>query len=755
MGKIKKILENELVGGTQSTDVYPVTSTKAVYDTGNKVLDDYIQHLKKTSTFAGIATPTTNPGTPDNNVFYIAGEGTYVNFSNLVIESGQLGILKWDGSWHKEVLEIGAGGGNMILEWNTDVATTRKQVLSKYRKPGVQISYENPETGWINEQYVGTSITNTEWSKDENWEEIPNQSYIDEINLRTALSITNLNKIVIDNTIMTKQNCAWGYFNGKIKLNSNANGWIAAEPIILPKGTLFSDYKSGLEIDETFSNSSGYRGVIVTDKDGNVLQTNPFSIDVDFGYCYFSSDTNDRKYMLYPAYDNFLIQNNAKINTENLLTKAGYLNSNAVLMSAALQKYRVAKIDVNINDEFYIDYTPNNMGKKFAAYDSSGTYISDIDIDNTKNTIYKVTDSRIKSICFSAFGSNNYQYPLCIKLNTKNSDYLRGLTSAVVSISDTFYVKANKGDESLPLNSTVQFPLEINLKKGVGNTVNLCPIGYSAYQNTDITYIDLELLEIDGRAATTDDYLGFMWGTRPIVQGNSRRIVMMQPVNYPGAIFYSESKNLKIKVYGIKVKRFYAIESLTGIEQWSMGDSITAASNSYADLLSTILKTNITKNAVVNWTLQQLTTDERLQSIPNNVRLATITGGTNGPYVEASDFEQKGYESVDANSTIGSINRAINAVMEKNVNCTVILIAPIYCKGRMTAINKTRDAMEKIAQVRGVHFFDSSIYVPFNEYNSIARGQYTIDAIHPNSEIYLIWFNLLYNFINQILVRRL
>lgn len=31
MGKIKKILESELVGGIQDTDVYPVTSTKAVY----------------------------------------------------------------------------------------------------------------------------------------------------------------------------------------------------------------------------------------------------------------------------------------------------------------------------------------------------------------------------------------------------------------------------------------------------------------------------------------------------------------------------------------------------------------------------------------------------------------------------------------------------------------------------------------------------------------------------------------------------
>ena len=39
MGKIKKILENELVGGTQSTDVYPVTSVKAVYDENNERLD--------------------------------------------------------------------------------------------------------------------------------------------------------------------------------------------------------------------------------------------------------------------------------------------------------------------------------------------------------------------------------------------------------------------------------------------------------------------------------------------------------------------------------------------------------------------------------------------------------------------------------------------------------------------------------------------------------------------------------------------
>lgn len=42
MGKIKKILENELVGGTQTTDVYPVTSVKAVYDESNERLDSIL-----------------------------------------------------------------------------------------------------------------------------------------------------------------------------------------------------------------------------------------------------------------------------------------------------------------------------------------------------------------------------------------------------------------------------------------------------------------------------------------------------------------------------------------------------------------------------------------------------------------------------------------------------------------------------------------------------------------------------------------
>ena len=49
MGKIKKILENELAGGTQSTDIYPVTSTKAIYDENNVRLDDILKPATRES----------------------------------------------------------------------------------------------------------------------------------------------------------------------------------------------------------------------------------------------------------------------------------------------------------------------------------------------------------------------------------------------------------------------------------------------------------------------------------------------------------------------------------------------------------------------------------------------------------------------------------------------------------------------------------------------------------------------------------
>lgn len=68
-------------------------------------LSSIISNLGENATFAGVATPETNPGTPDGNVFYLASEpGIYSNFNGLQLQDG-LYILIFDGdSWASEFL---------------------------------------------------------------------------------------------------------------------------------------------------------------------------------------------------------------------------------------------------------------------------------------------------------------------------------------------------------------------------------------------------------------------------------------------------------------------------------------------------------------------------------------------------------------------------------------------------------------------------------------------------------------------------
>lgn len=202
------------------------------------VLLSIISTIGVNATFAGIATPTTVPGTPDQNVFYIAGEGTYANFSGITVEIGQLAFLKWNGAWSKQALEIGVGDGNMILDWVIDAATTREQVPSKLRKPGMQISYKNDSGKWVNEQYIGTSIIGAEWAKDTNWERAVNQEQISKLDITyikyyqsTAPSVSEAQKgdifyRTLDNAWYIKGATTWLVYTPKGILYTHNNTYL-------------------------------------------------------------------------------------------------------------------------------------------------------------------------------------------------------------------------------------------------------------------------------------------------------------------------------------------------------------------------------------------------------------------------------------------------------------------------------------------------------------------------------------------------
>lgn len=65
------------------------------------VLLSMINSIDSGALFAGIAVPTTNPGTPDCNVFYLAGQaGTYVNFGQITVPENSIYIISnQTGSW--------------------------------------------------------------------------------------------------------------------------------------------------------------------------------------------------------------------------------------------------------------------------------------------------------------------------------------------------------------------------------------------------------------------------------------------------------------------------------------------------------------------------------------------------------------------------------------------------------------------------------------------------------------------------------
>lgn len=90
-------------------------------------------------TFAGIATPTTNPGTPDQNVFYIASQdGIYSNFGNIVLENEVAIFTNENGIWQKG---------------ETGIATYKQVSELEYKLIPSIIEIIKPYNNWIRDKY--------------------------------------------------------------------------------------------------------------------------------------------------------------------------------------------------------------------------------------------------------------------------------------------------------------------------------------------------------------------------------------------------------------------------------------------------------------------------------------------------------------------------------------------------------------------------------------------------------------------------
>lgn len=95
------------------------------------VLNTIVSTVGANKTFVGMATPTTAPGTPDGNVFYLANTpGQYTNFTtstgNVVVNPGEL-VYLWNGvggNWSKQVIGLSSDGVYTILDVNNQINAT-------------------------------------------------------------------------------------------------------------------------------------------------------------------------------------------------------------------------------------------------------------------------------------------------------------------------------------------------------------------------------------------------------------------------------------------------------------------------------------------------------------------------------------------------------------------------------------------------------------------------------------------------------
>ena len=195
-------LEGKVGGvGYVTCDTAAGTAAKVITVTGLTVLSTGIRLLVKMtySNTASNATLNIN-GLGAKPLYYnntrVSGDNTW--------EAGEIVDIYYDGTnFYSGNFQGGSGeGGNLILEWNTDAATTRKQVKQSDRKSLLQISYKDAEGNPVNEQYIGNTFTDTEWAKDSNWNKIPTYEDIEAINesLEFNYDMPNISEIVEDSS---------------------------------------------------------------------------------------------------------------------------------------------------------------------------------------------------------------------------------------------------------------------------------------------------------------------------------------------------------------------------------------------------------------------------------------------------------------------------------------------------------------------------------------------------------------------------
>lgn len=180
-----------------------------------------VSNIGSNATFAGFAKPDTNPGAPDQNIFYIAYEsGTYSNFSGIILQKEIVFFVNKNGIWEKEETGIASFEKMEELEilTNTILNTIKNEIVSDVtiddNGAGYTAAGSTSGNGWVKSDFLPINYGDKIEYKLDGWQNFCILALFDSEKRR-----------ILENQIVgaTGVYSGYGNFKEEIYVNTNKN----------------------------------------------------------------------------------------------------------------------------------------------------------------------------------------------------------------------------------------------------------------------------------------------------------------------------------------------------------------------------------------------------------------------------------------------------------------------------------------------------------------------------------------------------
>lgn len=777
---------------------YPVTSAEAVgMPDGSGNLTNYLDK-RVTEYNVSVLHPTSGSGgsnkyTLETAIAQVPSKYRSVGLKCAFInESGKPECWKYQGSsWVAASFTKEADGGNKILGWVTDAATTRKQVALSERKSLLQISYRNADGDIVNEQYIGTTFTDTEWGNDSNWEKITNNKGIMQASnnallasLGLSVSTDSLDKLFEDNSLLGNEN----YVNDiGIAVPSNYQNYNSSNLLTIPKNPLgikgvitkFKAFVNNQQINRTLNfllllKSEDRFDVIY--QSGDILAENSgmFEYAVNIAVndniyvgciCKTSNKSNSIGFLgtggnTYTEWGGYLLIDKPE-EISNLSTK-GYILISQLTDETKGNRCFPPCVEIDVYSDLISPTTKevfnNGEPEKFVINDLD-SHDKNIDKFPVRKYLFIPALGEVKedgylgefSCMFdeNTIGQGTFNF-VVLKPNEDKTQFEVTYVSEDIEITDT----------------TISYLPKLIFKvlKGnfigvyVKNLTNTTNKGLSFYNSGGPTFDDW-----GGWSKSISDISVGLNISSPEIQPKNRGFII-QAIMYNRPLVLQSDKNVKNGIVGIDENKQYSSD-ITRIDDWWVGKSVVwigtsiparGGDNSYPLQVGRYLNCKMDNQAVgesgIIWN------GSRAKSLSATVE--ELSGAFPGQ--EDQSYERKllgktidyliidhGYndrkdvsldvdiESEDRATFYGAVNYVIAKVREENPLVRLMFITPpdnydaSNGAHNVKEIGKLREAIKKLAELYNAPFIDLSIICNNNRFNY----QLQSDQVHPDQNL--------------------